>query len=76
MQEISRLIANAYAGVKGLEKALSETRIENVIERSVYYKETVLGKMKQIRDAADALEGLVSADYWPFPTYGDLLFSI
>ena len=76
MQEISRLIASAYAGVKGLEKALSEKRIENVIERSVYYKETVLGKMKQIRDAADALEGLVSADYWPFPTYGDLLFSI
>ena len=76
LTEISRLIAKAYAGVKGLEKALTESKIENVTERSLHYKENVLGKMKEIREAADALECVVSSDYWPFPTYGDLLFTI
>jgi glutamine synthetase len=32
--------------------------------------------MGELRELADELELLVSRKHWPFPTYGDLLFSV
>jgi glutamine synthetase len=43
-------------------------------ERANYYRDNVLSKMQEMRAAADKLETLTAAKYWPFPTYGDLLF--
>ena len=32
--------------------------------------------MAQLREAADSMELVVAKDYWPFPVYSDLLFSV
>ena len=32
--------------------------------------------MQELRAAADELEGLVAKEFWPYPTYGELLFSV
>ncbi len=77
LTEISDLTAKAYQQVKALEKALAGTKtICGAAVRSVYYKDNVLPVMDALRTAADALEGVVSSDYWPIPTYGDLLFGV
>ena len=77
LSNISTLTAKAYKTLKELEKALeSSKKITDITKRSVYYKDKVLKKMTTLRSAADSLEDLVSADYWPFPTYGDLLFGV
>ena len=34
----------------------------------------VLPAMNALRAKVDAMECLTSSDYWPMPTYGDLLF--
>jgi glutamine synthetase len=63
--------------VKALENALSDaSKITNVHELSFYYKDVVLTIMEKLRAAADTLETLVSAEAWPFPTYGELLFGV
>ena len=41
-----------------------------------YYHDVVFSKMNQVRAIIDHLETLVASDYWPFPTYYDLLFSV
>ncbi len=77
LTKISSLTAEAYESVKTLEKSLLEMRkIEDVTTRSIYCKDMVLTEMKTLRTAVDSLEDLVSADYWPIPTYGDLLFGV
>ncbi len=77
LEKISALTDEAYDSVKRLETALVEMRkIEDVSRRSFYCKDVVLPEMQTLRRAADSLEELVSADYWPMPTYGDLLFSV
>ncbi len=77
LAKISALTDKAYDSVNRLESALVEMkRIQDVSRRSFYCKDVVLPEMKILRKAADALEDLVSADYWPMPTYGDLLFSV
>ena len=77
LTEISTLQAKAYTSVKALENALmGAAKIKDVTKLSRYYKEKILTVMQELRNAADRLETIVSADYWPFPTYGDLLFSV
>ncbi len=39
-----------------------------------YYHDVVFDRMQKVRAIIDHLETLVAADYWPFPTYYDLLF--
>lgn len=40
-----------------------------------YYHKTITEDMKKARNAADQLELITDARYWPFPVYADLLFS-
>lgn len=40
------------------------------------YRDLVFNAMGEVREDADVLETLVDADYWPLPTYSDLLFKI
>lgn len=41
-----------------------------------YYHDEVFARMQKVRGIIDHLETLVAADYWPVPTYYDLLFSV
>lgn len=77
LTEISTLTANAYKQVKALEKALLNTKkYKDAEQRAAYYKNKILPVMDKLRENADKLENLVSADYWPIPTYGDLMFGV
>ena len=42
----------------------------------MYLKTNVLAKMEEIRDAVDKIEPIVSKEYWPFISYGDILYSV
>ncbi len=77
LSELSALQAKAFTSVKALEEALSACKqIDNVTALSKHCKDNVLRTMRSLRNAADGLERIVSVDYWPFPTYGDLLFGV
>ncbi len=77
LEKISDLTATAYRSVKALYGDLDEMKkIADVSARSFYCKDTILPEMKILRNAVDALEEIVSAEYWPIPTYGDLLFGV
>lgn len=43
---------------------------------ALYYKDRVLVAMQETRAVADELETLTAKKCWPFPTYGDILFSV
>ena len=45
-------------------------------EQAFYYREQVVPAMDALRKPADELEKLVDKEYWPFPTYADLLFEV
>ena len=76
LKQISFLSSEAFSVAKSLQFALEKATDSNPEKLSLYYKDEVLPKMQLLRKYADELENLVSSDYWPFPTYGDLLFGI
>ena len=41
-----------------------------------FYRDNIVPAMTDLRNAADGLEVLVAKDRWPFPSYGDILFSV
>ena len=45
-------------------------------EQAYRYHDKVTAAMEELRRPADELEKLVDKEYWPFPTYADLLFEI
>lgn len=61
--ELSELLAGA-------------SEITDVLDVARYYHDKVFAKMNEIRTVVDELETLVAADYWPVPTYGEILFSV
>ena len=76
-KKVSELTDRAYAATKVLEEVVVEAKlIENVAEAAHNYHDKVVVAMQELRAACDAAETIVSKEYWPFPTYSDLLFSV
>ena len=41
-----------------------------------YYREVIFTDMNQLREIIDALEVVIPSDIWPYPTYGEILYSV
>ena len=74
---LSALTDLMYDRCSALEKAaLGLKNIESVGTQADYIRDEILPKMAALRVAADEAETLTAEKYWPFPTYGDLLFGV
>ena len=80
MELISRLSAankEIYSLTNELKMAVaSAERTAEPLEKAKEYHGRILKLMADIRKYADSAESVVPADYWPYPSYGDLLFNI
>lgn len=41
-----------------------------------YYRETVFALMQELRAVGDAMETETASEFWPYPSYGELLFGV
>ena len=74
---LSELTDRIAACTDDLEKALNGVRaITDAPQQAASIRDTVLEKMARLRCAADEAESLTAQQYWPFPTYGELLFGV
>ncbi len=46
------------------------------LKYSKYYRETVFALMQELRAVGDAMETETASEYWPYPSYGELLFGV
>ncbi|HUX50289.1 MAG TPA: glutamine synthetase III [Spirochaetia bacterium] len=69
------LLARAFTRLTLLEKDLAAARAEGeTFKKAKLFREKVFGAMAALRVEVDALEALLPADFYPFPTYEDMLF--
>ena len=74
---VSKLTTAVLTEVRTLEKASDDAEeIVDVLTRACAYKDNVLSAMSALRESVDELETLTARKYWPYPNYGDLLFSV
>ena len=77
LSRLSRLSDSLAVRVGTLENALEKSgMVEGAQQRGRYYRDVVFNEMEATRAVADEIESLVGERYWPYPTYGKLLFSV
>ena len=77
VKKLVRLEDQIAARTDELEEAVIKLQdAEDVAAESYMIRDTVLGKMGELRAACDEAETMTAKKYWPFPTYGDLLFGV
>ena len=74
-KEIAKLTDSLMADCDKLEKDMAKMPAD-AKKAMVYCHDTIIADMTKAREAADKLETLTASDYWPFPVYSDLLFSV
>ena len=75
--KISTLTASAVEKAKALELAVMDSKnISGSLELAKYYKDAVFAAMNELRIVVDELETNTAARFWPYPSYGDILFSV
>ena len=77
MERLSELTDNILDSVVALEEALKTFKgLEDVFKSSAFVRDEMLPKMDTLRSYVDEAEMLTSQKDWPFPSYGQLLFSV
>ncbi|MCD7829316.1 MAG: glutamine synthetase type III, partial [Clostridiales bacterium] len=77
LNKVSALLKDAQAALTQLKKVYAETdAMDDVPEMARAYRYNVIPVMDALRAPIDELEMLVDSDYWPVPSYGDLMYDV
>jgi len=74
---ISKLSSCLLKKLTELENVVLESKEEQeILVHATFYREKVYSAMSELRLVVDELETLVARKYWPYPTYGKMLYSV
>ena len=77
VHKLSDLTYKAYHTLAKLETSEKvAASITNNVTRAEAYRDTVIPTMKRLREFVDEMELLTSSEYWPLPSYGDMMFKV
>ena len=76
-KKLAKLSADAskYLEKLGVNVHKAEA-IDDITKKAMFYRTDVIPIMDNLRKTADEMEVNTADKYWPFPTYGDILFSV
>lgn len=73
-EELANTLDELIDSLEVLVAQNAELGGDEVLEKAKHVHANVIPAMAGVRSAADKLEKLVADDYWPLPTYRDMLF--
>ena len=78
LKEVSTLTASLQKNIVALEKAVekADSFDGDIYDLGMMYRYEVFEQMNFLRADADKLETLVDKEFWPMPTYEDMLFNV
>ncbi len=76
IKKLSSLANSIYNKVCDLNELLKSPDQSDTLKTAEYFRYSVLETMQSLRTDVDAAESITSAKYWPYPSYGELLFGI
>ena len=77
LDEVTTYLKEMKAALKKLTEVTEKASdITEGKEQATYFRDVVKVAMDELRAPADKLEMIVDKEFWPFPSYGDLLFEV
>ena len=71
LEKFVRKTADLERAVDGAKKYDGDN-----LAQATYYRDVVFAEMGKLRELGDAMERKASAQYWPYPSYGEILFGV
>ena len=77
-EELSELLEKFVKKTADLENAVDDAKKYDGdnLAQATYYREVVFAVMGELRELGDAMECKTSAQFWPYPSYGEILFGV
>jgi len=77
LKKISKLATCLAKKLEALENSVMEAKnYDNSLEIAKYYRDSVFANMCNVRGVVDELETIVGKEFWAYPTYDDILYSV
>jgi glutamine synthetase len=77
IEGLSRLVGEGYLALKALKKVVAEAAAKPKGEKMAEaFCKKVIPAMQKLREKVDAAEVMTASEYWPVPTYGDMMFRV
>ena len=76
LQRIKLLKKNIYENLRKLEQSLTPHPHQSALTIAFYYHDEIIPLMEAIRRDTDELELITAREYWPMPTYRELMFGV
>jgi glutamine synthetase len=76
IRNLTNLSTNMYKKMLSLEELISQAPKGDDQRLAEYYRDAIIPAMDRLRAVADEIEPLVGEKYWPYPTYGRMLFAV
>lgn len=73
-EELNTVLSQLLVAIERLGKVNAELGGETIPEKAEHLSQNVLPEMNKVRESADKLEKLVADDFWPLPSYREMLF--
>ena len=71
LEKFVRKTADLERAVDGAKKYDGDN-----LAQATYYRDVVFAEMGKLRELGDAMERKTSVQYWPYPSYGEILFGV
>ncbi|MDE6441443.1 MAG: glutamine synthetase III, partial [Clostridia bacterium] len=76
IKKLSVLNDETSLAVNKLESDLKQINKDDILPASQSMAHVIIPDMEEVRRLVDEMETLTSSDYWPYPTYYDILYSV
>ena len=78
IEELSKTLEEFVKKTAALKAATDNAALyaDDPLRQAGYYRETVFTLMEELRVLGDSMERKTAKSYWPYPSYGDILFGV
>ena len=76
IEKLSELNDKEFEAITKLERDLKKIDKDDVIPASQAMAHVIIPDMEKVRQYADEMETLTSSEFWPYPTYFDILYGV
>ena len=77
LSDLTNYVGKFYTAINKLEKDSTVIKDkETFLEKACYLRDVIISDMADLRNIADNMEEIMPSEYYPYPNYGDILFSV
>ncbi|MCR5692324.1 MAG: glutamine synthetase III [Eubacterium sp.] len=77
LERASELTAAMAKGLEKLEADIEKAKeLSDTYDLAKFHHDVIFADMNELREPIDELEGVIPSEIWPYPTYGEILYSV